>query len=408
MPLLDHFRPTPLAMALTMTGYVLLLALCFVAMASLPALGYLGWSFAAVAAALVYLVMDLRRKLRPHLTAQTGWPRWLFWIRVWGRGFLLAVLACWLGLIVWLAFCPGGPNPPPKADAALIRVVTWNIHCGQEHGPPWKQFDWPGRKAPLQAALDQARPDLLCVQEATPEQVAFLEESLPEHGRVGIGRDGGAGGEHCAIYFNRKRFTAIGSNTFWLEEPIDQPRAGSALDVKRICTWVRLRDRVSGRTVRVYNTHLYLTEAPRLTAAKVILDHVAAGDPTDAVLLTADFNAGPSVRSRQLFLEAGLKDSAVLAGNRAGQATFQLYGIGLWCLDGILVDSHWRVARQLILAVKPQNIFPSDHFALLADLALPEESASKSANSRIDRGFPPRFRSNRADLGLTGLLQSAR
>src|SRR5207244_12543354 len=108
-------------------------------------------------------------------------------------------------------------------------------------------------KQALRVALDQARPDIRCVQDATPEQVAFLEETLPGHRRVGVGRDGESGGEHCAIYFNRQRFAEIGGSTFWLEEPIDQPRAGSALDVTRICTWARLRDRGSRRSVRVYD-----------------------------------------------------------------------------------------------------------------------------------------------------------
>jgi endonuclease/exonuclease/phosphatase family metal-dependent hydrolase len=222
-------------------------------------------------------------------------------------------------------------------------------------------------------ALDQARPDILCVQEATPEQVAFLEEILPGHRRVGIGRDGASGGEHCAIYFNGERFTAIAGTTFWLEEPTDQPRAGSALDVKRICTWVRLRDRVRGRTLRVYNTHLYLTEAPRRQAVQRILAHINAGDRADAVLLTADFNASPSAASRRLLSESGLADSAERAGAPIGKPTFHMgYGIGLWCIDGILVDRHWGVHNHLILGVKPKHTFPSDHFALLADLALPE------------------------------------
>jgi endonuclease/exonuclease/phosphatase family metal-dependent hydrolase len=284
----------------------------------------------------------------------------------------IGVLAGWLGLIAWSVVHAGGPGPAPKAGPAFIRVVTWNIHCGQDEGPPWKQFDWPVRKHALHAALDQARPDILCVQEATPEQVAFLDGVMPDHRRVGIGRVGASGGEHCAIYWSRQRFEEIGGSTFWLEEPTDQPRAGSALNVKRICTWVRLRDRASGRTLRVYNTHLYLTESPRLTAAKLILAHIAGGDRADAVLLTADFNASPSVPSRRLFLEAGLADSAVRAGKPAGKPTFHLYGIGLRCIDGILVDSQWRVANHLILDVKPKNTFPSDHFAVLADLVLAE------------------------------------
>jgi endonuclease/exonuclease/phosphatase family metal-dependent hydrolase len=201
--------------------------------------------------------------------------------------------------------------------------------------------------------------------------VVFLEEVLPGHGRVGIGRDGEAGGEHCAIYFNRQRFATNGGTTFWLEEPTDQPGKSSALDAKRICTWVRLRDQANGRTVRVYNAHLYLWEAPRLKAAGLILAHIAAGDRTDAVLLTADFNATPSAPSRRLFTgaETGLADSAEQAGEPVGQPTFQLYGVGLWCIDGILVDSKWDVRAHRILKVKPKNTFPSDHFALLADLA---------------------------------------
>jgi endonuclease/exonuclease/phosphatase family metal-dependent hydrolase len=365
-------EPTLLALVLTILGFAVLLALCLVAMAGVPALGYLGWTFAAVAAILVYLVLGLRRKVHPDPRSLTSLQRWFGRIRGWARWLFIIVLSCWLGLIVWLAFCPGGPEAAPKADPAFIRVVTWNIHCGQDKGLPWKQFDWPGRKQALRAALDQARPDILCVQEAIPEQVAFLEETLPGHRRVGVGRDGEAGGEHCAIYFDRLRFAEIGGDTFWLEEPTDQPRAGSALDVKRICTWVRLRDQTSSRTLRVYNTHLYLTESPRLTAARLILAHMTAGDRADAVVLTADFNATPSAPSRRLFLEAGLADSAVRAGKPAGQPTFQLYGIGLWCIDGILVDEHWRVANHLVLKVKPKNTFPSDHFALLADLVLSE------------------------------------
>jgi len=169
----------------------------------------------------------------------------------------------------------------------------------------------------------------------------------------------------------------LAGGTFWLEQPIDEPRPGSALGVKRICTWVRLMDWVNGHTLRVYNSHLYLTEAPRRTAATIILDHMAAGDQTDAVLLTADFNASPSVPSRRLFLDAGLADSAERARKPVGLSTFQFYGIGLWCIDGILVDSKWGVQDHRVLKLKPHNTFPSDHFALLADLALPESEVAR-------------------------------
>lgn len=364
-------EPTLLAIGLTATSLAGLFVVCVLAIAGLPALGYLWWTFAGVAASLVFLL--LRRKRPSGPTPPTGRQRWLRRIRGGGRVAFIVLLAVWLGLIAWSAFCPGGPDPSPKANPDFIRVVTWNIHCGQDEGPPWKRFDWPRRKQPLRLALDRARPDILCVQEATPEQVAFLEETLAGHRRVGIGRDGQSGGEHCAIYFHRERFAELGGGTFWLEEPIDQPRAGSALDVKRICTWVRLGDRISGRTLRIYNTHLYLTESSRAPAAQIILAQINAGDPADAVLLTADFNATPSAASRRIFGESGLAEAAERAGQPIGEPTFHMgYGIGLWCLDGILVDRHWDVPNLRILDVKPESTFPSDHFGLLADLVLRE------------------------------------
>jgi endonuclease/exonuclease/phosphatase family metal-dependent hydrolase len=362
-------EPTLLVLALLVMGLIVALGVCVLAIAGLPAFGYIWWIFAAVAAILAWLVWGIRRK--PNTSSPSGRLRWFRRILGLARLLFIIVLTCWLGLIMWSAFCPGGPDPPRKTETSLIRVVTWNLHCGQDDGPPWKQFNWPVRKHALREALDNVQPDILCVQEATPDQVSFIEEALPGHDRVGVGRDGAAGGEHCAIYFSRHRFEEIDGNTFWLEEPIDQPRAGSALDVKRICTWVRLRDRISHRTLRVYNTHLYLTEAPRLAAAKLILADIAARDPADAVLLTADFNASPAIPSRRLFIEAGLADSADKAGQRATKPTFHFfYGIGLWCIDGILVDEHWRVHNHLILDAKPKNTFPSDHFGLLADLEL--------------------------------------
>jgi endonuclease/exonuclease/phosphatase family metal-dependent hydrolase len=370
-------EPTVLAIVLTLAGCALVLAVCVVAMAGLPAFGSIGWTFAAVAAILVCLVLGMRRNLPSEGTSPTARQQWLLRIRDGSRWVLVTVLACWLGLIAWSAVCRGGPTPPAKKDPAAIRVITWNIHCGQDAGPPWKRFDWPARKHSLRAAIDEAQPDILCVQEATPVQVGFLEGSLSGYRRVGIGRDGESGGEHCAIFFNAERFTQIGGSTFWLEEPIDEPRAGSALDVKRICTWVRLRDRITGNTLRVYNTHLYLTESPRRKAAELILAHIAAGDPADSVVLTGDFNASPSAPSRRLFLNASLTDSAVPAGKPAGKATFQLYGIGLWCIDGILVDRHWHVEKHLVVKVKPNNVFPSDHFGLLSDLVMTDQRPSR-------------------------------
>ena len=156
---------------------------------------------------------------------------------------------------------------------------------------------------------------------------------------------GPSGGEHCAVYFKEDRFRQLEGGTFWLEEPTDQPRGGGP-NVKRICTWVRLRDPVSGRTLRVYNTHQYLTARAQLPAARIILDKVRAGDPADLVLLAGDFNARPESPSRRLFRAAGLRETAAVAGKGA-DATYHFAGVPLRRLDGVLVSRGWQVRPEL-------------------------------------------------------------
>jgi endonuclease/exonuclease/phosphatase family metal-dependent hydrolase len=369
-----------LAAVLPLLGVVVVFGVCLYAIFALNCFGH-EWALgAAVATLLVGVGLGPRllpgaigassRGLRSRCRRLLGYARKPF----------LVVLACWLGLLGWSKLSRGGPMPAPKADPSSIRVVSWNIYRGKEGGFPLSRLalaNWSGRKGALESALRHAAPDILCVQEALVEQVAFLEQTLPTHRRVGVGRDDGrSAGEHCAIYFNADRFEEIGGDTFWLEPPTDrprdhngrQPRGGLDLRVKRICTWVRLRHRVSGRTTRVYNIHSYLTEKAQVPAARVVLDDVAAGDPADAVILAGDFNATPDSASRRLFATAGLTDSAELGGRPAGTPTYQWYGIRTRCLDGILVSSGWQVRQHRILDVKPDNTFPSDHFGVLADL----------------------------------------
>jgi endonuclease/exonuclease/phosphatase family metal-dependent hydrolase len=253
----------------------------------------------------------------------------------------------------------------------MLRVVTWNILHGTEVGVPWNQFGWPIRKRALETALSATAPEILCVQEALHEQVTALANLLAGHGHIGVGRDDGrSAGEYCAVFFDRGRFEEREGGTFWLEEPAAVPPQNTRFGPKRICTWVRLRDRKTDRFLRVYNAHSYLTESAQLAAARIILAHIAEGDPSDAVLLTGDFNAPPESPSRLLFEKSGVQSSARLAGDSSSIPTYQFYGIRTRSLDDVLVNGDWQVEARRVLDVKPGNTFPSDHFGVMADLVL--------------------------------------
>jgi endonuclease/exonuclease/phosphatase family metal-dependent hydrolase len=351
-------------------GLIAALAGCAWGVFVLQPFGHRGWTFGAIFAVSAWLASGFRRAPSPEASGPGGGSS----LRRLGRttrALLVAALTAWLALITWSAFSPGGLMPPPKADPAAIRVLSWNILLGTDDGPLWGRHDWPVRKPALRETLQATGPDILCVQEALDGQVRLLEAELPRHSREGVGRDDGrTGGEHCAILFDASRFERLGGGTFWLEEPADAPPARPGLGPKRICTWVRLRDRLSGLTLRVYNAHSYLTEGARLRASRIILARVDSGDAADEVLLAGDFNAPPTSPSRGLFSEAGLSPAAESAGGPAGAPTYQFYGIRGRSLDEIYASRGWRSVGRWVVDAKPGNTFPSDHFGVLADLML--------------------------------------
>jgi endonuclease/exonuclease/phosphatase family metal-dependent hydrolase len=374
------------AIASSLVGLMVVLAGWTWAVFVFQPFGRRSWAFTTVIGLLVVLLGGLWRQWRRMTFATLGWKSviarpLLLWASV-----LAAELACWLGLIAWSEFARGGSIPPAKSDPRLIRVLTWNILLGMEEGAPWRRHGWPVRRAALEAALAAAKPDILCVQEALPGQLTNLATLLREHRRVGVGRDDGqSAGEHCAIFYQGSRFEEVEGGTFWLEEPTETPPTTTLLGPKRICTWVRLRDRENDRSLRIYNTHLYMTEPARLQAVRHILARMDLEDPAEAVVVAADFNAGPDAPSRRLFEATGLVSSADRAKATPGAATYQFYGIRLRSLDDILVNRRLSVVARQILDVKPGNVFPSDHFGVMADLLLAEGPAEFPKHSPASR-----------------------
>jgi endonuclease/exonuclease/phosphatase family metal-dependent hydrolase len=359
-----------LASVLGATGIAAILGVSALAVFFFQPFGERGWISLSLAALLVGVILALNQKRGgPMPTIPRGRLRIHRFLRLAGN-ILVGVLGGWLALIGWSALSAGGSMPPPaKSNPEIIRVVTWNILHGTEQGAPWSRFGWRARKRALEQVLLATAPEILCVQEALEEQVSGLAKLLSGYGRVGVGRgDGQSAGEYCAIFFDRGRFEELDGGTFWLEEPTAEPPRQTILGPKRICTWVRLRDRRSGGAFRVYNLHTYMTEGARLAAAQIILARIAQGDPADGVVVTGDFNAPPGTPDRLLFGDAGLESSDALGGRVPGAATYQFYGIRLKSLDDVLVSRGWRVLARRVLDMKPGNTFPSDHFGVMVDL----------------------------------------
>lgn len=156
--------------------------------------------------------------------------------------------------IVLMLLFAAGLALPTQAEPVTLKLISCNLrNSAADDG----SNSWPQRREATPRMLREEVPDLFGLQEALADQLAYLDTTCPQYARVGVGRDNGADeGETMAIYYLRDRFELLDSGTFWLSETPDEVSRGWDGACNRTATWVRLRDKASGKEFYYFNTHL--------------------------------------------------------------------------------------------------------------------------------------------------------
>ena len=289
----------------------------------------------------------------------------------------------WIAALLVFAAC-AGPRPEPvhaephrsdveAAPPAPFTAMTFNVRYGTaDDGPD----AWPLRRERLLARVREVRPEILGVQEALDFQVEELERELPEHVRVGQGRDGGARGEHAALFVDRRRFEVLEHGDFWLSETPDVVASvGWDAALTRMCTWAELRERSSGRALTVWNTHFdHRGAVARERSAALIAARVAerGAERSGPRIVMGDLNTGERSAPLATLAAAGLVDTfRVLHPEAREVGTFHAFRGGTQGekIDYVLVDDGLvPLAAEILSAPAADGRFPSDHHAVTARL----------------------------------------
>jgi endonuclease/exonuclease/phosphatase family metal-dependent hydrolase len=266
-----------------------------------------------------------------------------------------------------------GSGQPP------LKIMTFNIRFDNPRDSP---NHWQSRKDRLVSQILYHDVDLLGVQEALYHQVVYMQQSMPQYKFVGVGRDDGATrGEFSGIFYRPDRLRLLDSSTFWLSLQPHVPGSRSwDAAITRIVTWARFYDLESGRVFLHFNTHFdHIGKEARLKSAELVLEKIKDLADTLPVVLTGDLNAGPDDPPILLLTnqadKRGLLDSKALStsGHYGPQGTFNGFGPGETDehpIDYILLKGPWRVVKHATISQTWQGRFASDHFAVVASLAL--------------------------------------
>lgn len=269
-------------------------------------------------------------------------------------------------LLLPAAFATGTDSPPLE-----LRVMSFNLR----YASPTPPHAWPDRRPVMRRLIEREAPDVIGTQEGLYAQLRDLAADLPAYAWIGLGREGGSRGEFMAIFYRQDRFEPVAFDHFWLS---DTPETvGSATwgnRFRRMVTWVRLRERTTGREVEVWNTHFdHEIEAARQKSAALLRTRLGIVEPTRPLVLMGDFNcaAGASAAYTDLTTGAGLTDTWLAAARRTNEGLNTFHGYAPPKREGERID--WILARRpsavteaAIVDYTENGQAPSDHFPVTA------------------------------------------
>lgn len=261
-----------------------------------------------------------------------------------------------------------------------LRVGTYNVRL---HTPEDGEDSWDERMPDVVRNIRAHGPDLLGLQEPLPRQFAELRERLPEY--TFLGRSRGAApdtDEYSPVAVRDSALEVSEHGTFWLSETPSQPGSTSwGAAHPRIATWCRVRDRSTGASAYFYNVHLdHESATARRRAVELVVSDVGERTGDDPVVLVGDFNATPDDPAYEFAVRGGDDEGFVDARERSEvghfgpDTTFNDFSrpIPDAFIDHVLVTPGITVSSHAVHAdVRSNGRYPSDHFPLLAGIALP-------------------------------------
>jgi endonuclease/exonuclease/phosphatase family metal-dependent hydrolase len=267
---------------------------------------------------------------------------------------------------------PAGFPAAPAAEGDLpLCVMSFNLRYASSQPPN----SWSERRPVMSACIRHLAPDILGTQEGLYEQLKDLASDLAEYSWIGLGREGGSRGEFMAVFYRRDRFEPLAFDHFWLSdtpEVIGSSTWGNSN--RRMVTWVRFKERTSGREFIFLNTHFdHQIEIARQKSASLVVERVRKMQAGLPIVLTGDFNspAGTGKAYEVLTGEGGFADTWKLAGRRVNEKLSTFHGYKQPVESGIRIDwilalGNVGVEKAEIITFSEHGQFPSDHFPIAA------------------------------------------
>ena len=258
-----------------------------------------------------------------------------------------------------------------KKTQETVRVMSFNIRCLNVGKDTWED-----RIGIVTETINKSGADSVGVQEATPEWMATLKETVGEkYAYVGVGRDDGDNeGEYSAVFYLKDKYEVVDSDTFWLSETPDKPSFGWDAACRRVCTWVQLKDKETGKQYVHMNTHFdHVGISARKNSVEMIIDK--AKTFTDIpVVFTADMNVVQGSTNYNQFVDSGsFRDTKFDAPDSMNYCTYHDTKPEKHkgdVIDYVMINDGFDALTYKVITEGIDGRFVSDHYPIYSDIVM--------------------------------------
>lgn len=257
-----------------------------------------------------------------------------------------------------------------------LQIASYNIR----YDNPGDSLDlWKNRHTYVSALIKLYDIEIFGTQEGLRHQLEDMKADLEGFDYIGVGRDDGdKKGEYAAIFYNKSVFRLTDTGNFWLSQVTDRPNKGWDAALPRICTWGKFRVISSGKEFFLFNVHFdHLGEQARRESTRLIVSMIRNISGNHSAILTGDFNFNELHPNYDIIKNSGiLVDTYDMAKFRyAPGGTFTGFDITAkpaGRIDHIFVTGDIIVNKYAILTNTYNGRYPSDHFAVMAEIGFTE------------------------------------
>lgn len=239
-------------------------------------------------------------------------------------------------------------------------VMGYNLRCIAPEDLGKKS--WFYRAGLVLEDIRTQKPGILGFQEATWVHYNFLVKTLPQYDSVITYRDDFVLSEGCPIFYHRDLYTLKDKGSFWLSETPEVMSKDWGSACYRICSYVILTDKATGRDFVVFNTHLdHVSDEARIKGMEVVLDKIAGFGGLPAIVM-GDLNAEEGSATIDAATEH-FRDARYAAPETEDSYTYQNWGNMEKAvrIDYFMISDGIAPIRYDVLTDTHDGVYSSDH-----------------------------------------------